>query len=65
MWAAFIFTIALFCSYATIKGLIGAFLVSSDDAVRKEKEYKTYENFILWFSIISCILWGVFYYITH
>lgn len=65
MWTAIIFTLALFCSYVALKGIIAAFIIS-DELVKKNKtEYKAHENFTHWFSIISCILWGVFYYITY
>lgn len=65
MLTAIIFALALFCSYVTLKGIVAAFLISDEVAKKNKSEYESHQNFTHWFSIISCALWGLFYYMSH
>lgn len=55
MLPTLIFALALFMSYAVLKNTLLAML---------PKSYIN-EDQHLWFTIVTCIIWGIFYYITH
>lgn len=57
-----IFSIALFCSVIYIKAMLQVW--TSDRRIDKNW-LNNHENFALVTLVITCILWGIFYYLSH
>lgn len=58
MIAAFVLALCLFMTYIVMKGYINA--VTSSTVVAN-----WYENMQQFMTVVTCLLWGLFYYLTH
>lgn len=58
-----ILTLAILASYITVKVLLSVYVASIVHKVTRVTN--STENQLLLSSIVTCLLWGLFYYLTH